>query len=48
MKVVYDNITIGPGQTVIYMHIEHTTESRAGAQAFANAYGVGSSSSTPG
>ena len=26
--VAYDNVTIGPGQTVIYMHVEHTTEGR--------------------
>ena len=41
-EVVYDDVTIGPGQTVIYMHIEHTGQSRADVQAFANAYGPGS------
>jgi hypothetical protein len=40
--VVYDDVTIGPGQTVIYMHIEHVTDSRAGAQQFARAYEAGS------
>ena len=38
--VVYNNVTIGPGQTVIYMHVEHTTEGRP--VEFANAYAAGS------
>jgi Thrombospondin type 3 repeat len=40
--VVYDDVTIGPGETVIYMHVEHISDSRAGAQQFADAYGAGS------
>jgi Bacterial TSP3 repeat/Thrombospondin type 3 repeat len=41
-SVIYNDVTIGPGQTVIYMHVEHVTDSRAGAQQFAEAYGAGS------
>jgi hypothetical protein len=40
--VVYDDVIIGSGETVIYMHVEHVTDSRAGAQQFAHAYGAGS------
>ena len=40
VTVVYDNVIIGPGQTVIYMHVEHTTEGRP--VEFANAYAAGS------
>jgi hypothetical protein len=40
--VVYDDVIIGPGETVIYMHVEHVSDSRAGAQQFAHAYGAGS------
>jgi hypothetical protein len=40
--VVYDNVTIGPGETVVYMHIEHTTDRRPDALQFARAYGAGS------
>jgi hypothetical protein len=40
--VVYDDVVIGPGVTVIYMHVEHVSDSRVGAQQFARAYGAGS------
>jgi Thrombospondin type 3 repeat len=42
VEVVYNDVIIGPGQTVIYMHVEHVTDSRAGAQQFAHAYAAGS------
>jgi hypothetical protein len=42
VTVGYDDVVIGPGQTVIYMHIEHVTDTRAGAQLFAHAYAAGS------
>jgi Thrombospondin type 3 repeat len=42
VTVAYENVTIGPGETVIYMHVEHVTDSRVGAQQFAHAYGAGS------
>ena len=42
VTVVYDEVIIGPGETVSYMHIEHVTDSRIAAQRFARAYGAGS------
>jgi hypothetical protein len=40
--VVYEDVTIGPGETVVYMHIEHVSDSRTEAQQFAEAFGAGS------
>ena len=41
MAVVYEDVTIAPGATVIYMHVEHVSDTRVGAVQFARTYEAG-------